>query len=112
MRMIINFIKKIFTRPTPSRETGLGVAVLSLQNNTLQQVYGPHNLVDRTPVYFVAQGKSTPLPKGISDSEQYYLINVKPTEFNIALTPESKTPVNLQSMGSANLFTGKNPKKP
>lgn len=109
--MIISLIKKIFKKTTPVRETGLGVAVLSLEKNTLQQVYGAHNLVDRTPVYFVAQGKSTPLPKGINDSEQYYLINVKPTEFSIALTPEEKTPVKLQSTGSANLFTGRNPKK-
>lgn len=108
-----NIIKKIISLITKSKtvnETGLGVGVLSIQDNTLQQVQGNHNLVERTPVYFTKQSKTTQFPAGLSDSVQYYAIKVQPTQFCVGLTPETNQPVALLSQGSAYLFTGKNPK--
>lgn len=110
---IINKIIGIFKKPAVNntRETGLGVFVLSLEKNTLQQVYGNHNLVERTPVYFKAQSNTTAFPKGLNQKEQYYIIKVTPTEFSVGLTPETSQVVPLVSQGSAYLFTGRNPNK-
>lgn len=109
---IFNRVVGLFKKTPSVKETGLGVGVLSLQNNTLQQVYGNHNLVDRTPVYFRIQSKTTAFPKGLSENEQYYAINVQPMQFCVGLTPETSQSVNLLTQGSAYLFTGRNPNKP